>query len=181
VFCSRNVSGFEFLDQWGLHAAHEADFVRFREERGQSAYEIRALFLFILKGGKIWRNLRRGGKRVIDARKVFGGKIPGYARDVVGEDKADAENEADIRARRKLTQRCLAVSPLSRLDIFIFDAEFRFCALETAECRVVERLVTAPSNVEDESDLYLPRLSISAALSGASRGKRADGKKKNEM
>src|SRR5262249_16684081 len=129
------------------------------EQPGDGADEERALLFAEGEPSDVARNGAIGGGDVVDASEAGGGKRLGDDVDVGREDEADAGREI-APARPELPHRCLAVFGAARLEDLDRGAELAGGARNALVGRVVEALVAAAADVEDEAD---PDVRVGAA------------------
>ena len=100
---------------------------------------------------------------VVDTGKRAARIVVGDLDHVVGEHEANAEHQIEA-ARREQPQPALAIGAIAGLDELGCDAELAGGALDAPISRVVERLVAAPTDVEDQAHAQRSRRSRPVAV-----------------
>ena len=151
------IARLELVDQRDVHAADEADLLALADQRRQRTHQERALLLAELERDEVGRHRQRiaravGGHGVVDVGEADVRVLLRQRVDVVAEDEADADHQVEPLGGQQ-AQPGLAIGALARLDV----AHPRAKVLrrpQAAQVRaVVERLVTATADIEDDADI----------------------------
>jgi hypothetical protein len=145
------------VDERDVHAAHEAHAVAAADERRERADEEGALLLAELERGEVGRRRHDvprgvGLQCVVDARERRAGVLARERREVVGEDEAHADDQVHPLGGEQ-AKAGLAVGALAGLDEAHAGAELALRALGAEVGAVVEGLVAAAADVEDDADV----------------------------
>src|SRR5215207_2583644 len=152
------VACLELLDEGRVHPADEADLLGLADERGESADQVGPLLFAELEGGEVgwWRDdVARGvgGDRVVDAGELRVRILLRQLRQVVGEDEPDADHEVHAFGGQQ-SQTGLAVRPFAGFDEADLDTEVLLGALGAEVGAVVEGLIAASAEIEDDADIH---------------------------
>ena len=156
MFHARFVSRFEFMNERDVHAAKKSDLPGAAHQRSHRADEERAFLFAEFQRGNVRRRrndvaLRIAREREVDACKVDVRVFLCERRQIIAEDKSNAEHEAAPLGGQQSQSR-FTIRAVPRLDELDARVEMSGRAVGTNECAVVERLVAASAHVENDAD-----------------------------
>ncbi len=156
VLDARLVAGLELLDEaLALLAADEADDVGLGLEGGRGPDQEGAFLLLEPDAQEVLVRLGAAVGEAVDHRELGVGALGGRLGDVLGEQEADAEDQA-VALVGQAVQQLLAVGAVRvGLDVLGLDlvALLLLGRLQAGVGRVVERLVASAADVVDDPDL----------------------------
>ena len=167
------VAGFELVNERDVHAAHEADLLGFAHQCRQRTDQERTLLFTELERHEIGRHRPRGahavgGHGVVDVGEFDVRIFLRQQVDVVGEDEADGDHQIHALSGQQ-SQAGLTIGAFARLDVAHARAQ-RFGGAHAAKVgSVVERLIAATADIEDDADVE------AVGAVGDRRSRRVDG------